>query len=249
MITDKNIVSKEEDDSQNVSNITSSSSSNENLVQILVEKENTEKISVCDLGVNDRKIILHLNDEDELNHHYTFKGLMRKTNLHQQSLSRALHRLESLELIEKTIAGYKIKKKLKFSLSKINETDFSNTSIKLPIESVGFTQLIQTYLPSDTMTYDIITALTGKWFGTLRWLGLVEGDNEYVLQWISTDHKVQVNLRILSRYVIIETNATNKKERMEAMIYSYRILDYATKLAKNKIDSYSPTQYELNLLD
>lgn len=249
MITDKNLVSKEEDDSQNVSNTTSSSNINENLVQILVEKENTEKISVCDLGVNDRKIILHLNDEDELNHYYTFKGLMRKTNLHQQSLSRALHRLESLELIEKTIAGYKIKKKLKFPLSKRHETDFSNISIKLPIESIGFTPLIQTYIPDDAMTYDIITALTGKWFGTLRWLGLVEGDDEYILQWISTDCKVRVNLRILSRYIIIETNATNKKEKMESMIYSYRILDYATKLAKNKIDSYSPTQYELDLLD
>ncbi len=248
MVIDENIASNEEVDSQNISN-TSSFDGNENLVQILVERENTEKISIDDLGKNDLRIISQLNNESKLNHYYTFNGLMRKTNLHQQSLSRALHRLESLGLIEKTIAGYKITKKLKFPLSKRYERDFSKISIKLPTESVGFTPLIQTYIPDDAMTHDIIMALTGKWFGNLRWLGLVEGDDEHVLQWISTDYKVQVNLRILSRYVIIETNATNKKEKMESMICSYRILDYATKIAKNKINSYSPTQYEIDLLD
>ncbi len=249
MTTNKDIVSKEEGNSQeNTDNIVSSSTNNENLVQILVEKENTE-ISNPDLGTNDHKVLLLLNDDSELNYYYTFRGIMRKTNLHQQSLSRSLQRLESLELIEKTMMGYKIKKEYKIQSLKRHETIFFNTSIKIPIESPGFTQLIQTYVPHDMMTYDIIAALTGKWFDTLRWLGLVEGDDEYLLQWISTDHKVRVNLRILSRHIIIETNATNKEGKMKSMITCYKILDYATKLAKNKLNNHSPTQYELDLLD
>ena len=249
MATDKDIVSKEEGNGQeDTDSIISSSISNENLVQILVEKENPE-ISNPDLGANDHKVLLLLNDDSELNYYYTFRGIMRKTNIHQQSLSRSLHRLESLELIEKTMMGYKIRKEYKIQSSKNHETNFSNISVKIPIESGGFTQLIQTYVPHDLMTSDIIAALTGKWFDTLRWLGLVEGDNEYLLQWISTDHKVLVNLRILSRHVIIETNATNEKDRMESMISAYKILDYATKLAKNKINNHRLTQYEFDILD
>lgn len=248
MVTDKDIVNKEKGNNQNADNIISSPTSNKNLVQILVEKENIE-IYNPDLGANDHKILLLLNDNSELNHYYTFKGIMRKINLHQQSLSRSLQRLESLELIEKTMMGYKITKECKTQLSKRRGANFSSIPIKIPIESAGFTQLIQTHVPCDLMTHDIVAALTGKWFDTLRWLGLVEGDNEYLLQWISTDHKVLVNLRILSRYIIIETNATNEKDRMESMISSYKILDYATKLAKNKINRCSSTQYELDIFD
>lgn len=249
MVTDKDIVSKEKGNSQeNTDNIISSSTGNENLVQILVEKENAE-ISSSDLGANDHKILLLLNDNNELNYYYTFRGMMRKTNLHQQSLSRSLQRLESLELIEKTMMGYKMRKECKTQLSKKHRTNFPAISIKLPIESVDFTQLIQTYIPSGMMTSDMIAALTGKWFDTLRWLGLVEGDNEYVLQWISTDHKVQVNLRILSRCLIIETNATNEEDKMNSIISSHKILDYVIKLAKNKIGRHSHVQYELDLFD
>lgn len=248
MVTDKDIVNKEEGNDQNADNIISSPTSNENLVQILVENENI-RISNPDLGANDHKILLLLNDDSELNYYYTFRGIMRKTNLHQQSLSRSLRRLESLELVEKTMMGYKIRKECKTQLSKRHGTNFHSTQIKIPIESAGFTQLIQTHVPHDLMTSDIVAALTGKWFDTLRWLGLVEGDNEYLLQWISTDHKILVNLRILSRYIIIETNATNEKDRMESMISSYKILDYATKLAKNKINRYGHTQYEFDILD
>lgn len=237
MVADKNIVSKEEDNDQDTRNNLTSSNGNENLVQILVANESVEKISADDLGVNDRKIILQLNDEGELNHYYTFNGLRRKTNLHQQSLSRALHRLEHLGLVEKTITGYKIMKKWKAPTSQSCITQFTNSPIKLPIESGDFTPLIQTYLPANVMTYDTISALTRKWFGTLRWLGFVEGDNGYVLQWIGAEYKVQVNLRIFSRYVIIETNATDEKERMELMISSLKILDHVTKLAKDQIDS------------
>lgn len=247
MITDENIVDKEEKDNQDADKIIISSNNNEKLVQVLVEND-SEKISPYDLGINDRKILFLLNSESELNYYYTFNGLMRKINLHQQSLSRALHRLESLGLIEKTIAGYRIRKKWKLYLSKKYGTDL-NTQIKIPVESTGFTQLIQTYIPINTLTYDILAVLTSKWFDTLRWIGLVEGDNEYVLQWLSSNNKIQVNLRILSRYIIVETNAVNDKDITETLISSYKILDYVAKLIKNKIQNPDSVSYEYDLFD
>src|ERR671925_1209431 len=72
--------------------------------QILVEEDS---LSATDFHNNDNKILALLN---EAGSNYSFKGLMRKLNLHQQSLSRALHRLEEMELVEKSPVGYRLTK-------------------------------------------------------------------------------------------------------------------------------------------
>ncbi len=212
---------------------TSISGGSKKLVQVLVEKE-SEKIPVSDLRVSDRKILHILGETSELNHYYTFKGLMRKINLHQQSLARALHRLESLELIEKTKTGYQLKQKYKSLSVKSYQDGFS--TIKVPMECIGFTQLIQTYIPTNIATSQTISTLVGKWFGNLRWLALVEGNNEFILQWVSVDSKFQLNLRLLTRCMIMETNASSQKERIEALISSYKILESTTKIFKQKLN-------------
>ena len=55
---------------------------------------------------NDSKILSLLNQQT--GSYYSFKGLMRKLNLHQQSLTRALGRLEHLGLIRRSEHGYKL---------------------------------------------------------------------------------------------------------------------------------------------
>src|ERR671914_2472157 len=67
--------------------------------QILVEEDgdSQESLSATDFHNNDNKILALLNEDGS---DYSFKGLMRKLNLHQQSLSRALRRLEEMELVE-----------------------------------------------------------------------------------------------------------------------------------------------------
>ena len=62
--------------------------------QVLVQDE---ELSVEDLHGNDTKVLSLLNEEGS---NYSFKGIMRKLNIHQQSLSRALHRLEEMGLVE-----------------------------------------------------------------------------------------------------------------------------------------------------
>src|ERR671925_143445 len=77
--------------------------------QILVEEDgdSQESLSATDFHNNDNKILALLNEDGS---NYSFKGLMRKLNLHQQSLSRALHRLEEMELVEKSPVGYRLTK-------------------------------------------------------------------------------------------------------------------------------------------
>ncbi|MFL6482923.1 MAG: helix-turn-helix transcriptional regulator, partial [Nitrososphaera sp.] len=80
--------------------------------QILVEDDSSQDdsqdlLSPPDFHNNDNKILDLLN---EAGSNYSFKGLMRKLNLHQQSLSRALHRLEEMDLVEKSPLGYRLSK-------------------------------------------------------------------------------------------------------------------------------------------
>ena len=91
--------------------------SDEKSKQMLIQKEQKDydnNVRVEDslpltddvLHLNDSKILLLMGQEVRSN--YSFKGLIRKLNLHQQSLTRALIRLEDMKLVEKSSIGYKL---------------------------------------------------------------------------------------------------------------------------------------------
>lgn len=70
--------------------------------------------SISGLHTNDLKILSFLqngdeeDDDDCKNSQYTFNGLMRKLNMHQQTLATSLQRLQKLGLIIKLDTGYKL---------------------------------------------------------------------------------------------------------------------------------------------
>lgn len=200
------------------------------IVQIVVD--NSPVSSLDDFHTNDKKVLSLLNQDSDINDiQYTFNGLVRKLGIHQQSLARSLHRLEDAGLVKKTDAGYKLTKNLTSILVKKSRIDLENLSKKITRQYIPFEQIIQLYIPTNVEVEDIVHKLLGKWFGNLRWIGLVEGDGGYVLQWASSD-KYQVNLKIISRYAVIESDALGTKNKSEAMVNAYRILEQITKLLK-----------------
>jgi DNA-binding HxlR family transcriptional regulator len=192
--------------------------------QILVEEESVTEV---DFHNNDNKILSVLN---EAGSNYSFKGLMRKLNLHQQSLSRALHRLEEMGFVEKSSVGYR--------LSKAGEATISIVDLHTP-KGREYMQLLQTYIPFNVRAIEIVRQLVGRWFKNLRWLGMIESGTGYTLQWTSDDGSFQINLRMISDYIVIETNASNEKEKVEAMVGSYAIYAQITKAMQNKLDMYT----------
>ena len=192
--------------------------------QILVEEE---ALSPGDFHGNDNKILSVLN---EAGSNYSFRGLMRKLNLHQQSLSRALHRLEEMGLIEKSPAGYRLSKA---SESAVSRLDLQRTKGR------EYMQLLQTYMPLNVRASEVVRQLVGKWFKNLRWLGMIESGTGYTLQWSSDDGSFQINLRLISDYIVIETNASTEKEKVEAMVGSYAIYEQITRAMQNRLGAYS----------
>jgi len=202
------------------------------IIQIIVDE--SSGISLDDFQSNDKKILSVLNqDSDLIDNQYTFNGLVRKLGIHQQSLSRALRRLEDAGLIQRTESGYKLSKNLRSILVKKSRIDLENLAKKISKQHLQFVQILQMYIPTTVKVDEVVDKLVGKWFGNLRWIGLVEGDGGYVLQWANSD-KFLVNLKIVSRYATIESNATSEKDKAESMISAHRIFEQITKVLKTE---------------
>jgi hypothetical protein len=56
-----------------------------------------------------------------------------------------------------------------------------------------------------------------------------------MLQWINEDNNFQVNVRIIWDHIIIETNAVSDKDKIEAMVASFKIFDQIVKLLQGKL--------------
>jgi len=202
----------------------------EKIIQIIVDE--SSGISLDDFQSNDKKILSLLNQDSDLaDNQYTFNGLVRKLGIHQQSLSRALHRLEDAGLVQRTESGYKLSKNLRSVLVKKARIDLEHLSQKISKQHLRFVQILQLYIPTTVKVDELVGKLVGKWFGNLRWIGLIEGDGGYVLQWASSD-KFQINLKIVSRYATIESNATSDKDNADAIVGAHRILEQITKVLK-----------------
>ena len=218
-----------------------------------IDDNNKNSLSINDFHNNDTKILSFLNQETGAN--YSFKGLLRKLNLHQQSLTRALSRLEDLGLIEKSSLGYKLSKNgesimtlsTKSNLEKRAGALEEGEEEEVGKKKNGYVQLLQTYVPIDIKSDEIVHALIGKWFNNLRWIGMIESESgEYMLQWINDNNTFQIILKVISKYLIIETNANSDKEKVEAMIGSYRIFEQITKILRIKLEGLGITAHILN---
>jgi DNA-binding transcriptional ArsR family regulator len=209
-------------------------------------------VFIDNLRNNDKKILALLSEEDWST--YSFKALERKLGIHQQSLSRALKRLEYLNLVEKTPYGYKIKGKNIIPLiSIIQNNQLEEQEEPLPFGTITtrktkkrYNQLIQIRIPIKSNIDIIVKRLVGKWFGNLRWFGLIKKEAGFTLQWVAinkynssssnnNNNLFQINLNIVSEYIVIETNATSDKEKIDAMSYSNRLVEEITKILQSNI--------------
>lgn len=198
------------------------------IIQLVIDDSSV--MSLDDFQANDKKVLSVLNQDSDLaDNQYTFNGLVRKLGMHQQSLSRALHRLEDAGLVQKTESGYKLSRNLRSILVKKSRINLESLSKRISKQQAQFVQILQLYIPTIVEVEEVVGKLLGKWFGNLRWIGLIEGDGGYVLQWANSD-KFQVNLKIISRYAVVESNATGDKDRAEAMVSAHRIFEQITKI-------------------
>ena len=188
-----------------------------------------------ELRNNDNKILSLLNQDTGC--YYSFKGLMRKLRLHQQSLARALNRLEQRGLIMRSPDGYRLN---------LNEQQVSPSRDQKSYRKSNqgsFTILLQTYIPSGITGRDIMKALGGRWFGKLRWIGLTENEIGHSMHWTNEENSFQVNLKLVWESVVIESNAISNSDRAEAMIGCFKMFEQITKLLQMTLLNKDPKNF------
>ena len=161
--------------------------------------------------------VLSLVDEEDLAT-FTFDGLKRRLGLHPETLSRILGRLEEEGIVKKTREGYEVMPKI--------------AKLKLgPARREAQTvSLLQTFLPSNMLTQNLISELKGKWFGVLRWLGMSENSEGVTLKWLTEDGAIQVAASISGTSLNIDAKFLTSNNLDLALKAVYQLMTHIGKL-------------------
>lgn len=139
-----------------------------------------------------------------------FNGLRRKLGAHPESLARALRRLEREGLVERADGGYR---------------SLADGSVQDAVSSVELRSIARIELPRDLDEATIFGRLAGRWFGSLRWVGLVEQSGRRLLAWARRDGYGQVLLGVhrgvLRVYV---PDVAEHQDEAEAEALAYELL-------------------------
>jgi DNA-binding transcriptional ArsR family regulator len=161
-------------------------------------------------------VLLFIEEEDLTM--FTFDGLKRRLGLHPETLSRILSRLEQEGIVKKSNEGYTVTPKI--TKLKLHPSRSERPSLSL----------LQTYIPSDMLTQQLISELRGRWFGLLRWLGLSENIQGVTLKWITEDGGIQVNANIQGTALSIEAKFLSNNNLNLALKASYQLMAYISRL-------------------
>ncbi len=136
------------------------------------------------LGEVDEKVMKLMASDSITN--FSFQGIKRSLKVHQEKLSRSLNRLVSTGLVDRADGGYLI-------------TPKGMKAVK-PVFSTAHTiVLASSYLPNDIDADAAPTALKGKWFSGVRWLGSSPSSQGVDLKWVSDDGETQIKVSIQGR--------------------------------------------------
>ena len=142
-----------------------------------------------------------------------FSGLRRVLHAHPESLSRALRRLEREGRIERSSNGYRA------------VGDRLSSAAGAPPE---LRRIAQVSLPPGTLASSVLGQLSGRWFGSLRWVGVVDGPSGRLLAWARRDGEGYVMLGIqqgaLRVYVRGEGSGDDEGEAEDS---AYELLTHA----------------------
>ena len=192
--------------------------------------------TMSELHDNDSRILLLLKGNANGDPSYTFNGLVRELNMHQQSLSRSIRRLIDLGLIEQ-IKDYGFRlTRLGRHLDMITPTKDSGDKYR------KYNQLAYLDMHFTKFDIDSITSkLMGKWFENLRWVGKIYDSGVSILKWKRYDNSFGINVTIMQGSLVIESNASLQKEIIEAARTIPKIIAMVTDAVLEGFDSRPPS--------
>jgi DNA-binding HxlR family transcriptional regulator len=195
-------------------------------MSLLNDGRDAPQIEEIELPSQNDLLVLKAIGGDSDAQNVSFQGIKRKLGVHQETLSRALRRLERDGYIERSGQGYRISSKgrkitpLEVALKKNNEKD------RYPVS------ILNAMLPEDVKAQDIVASLGYKWFGNLRWLGFGTSEGATTMSWITSDSNLKITVKILDDSLNIESYANDSQSISLAIKSAYDLFDHITKAFK-----------------
>ena len=87
-------------------------------------------------------------------------------------------------------------------------------------------------LPEDVNVQDVVSSLSYKWFGNLRWLGFGESRDSTTMSWITNDSDLKLTVKIKDDTLTIESFANHSGAASNAIMSAYELFDHITKVLK-----------------
>lgn len=162
-----------------------------------------------DLRHGDRQVLDAFRDSESK---FAFQGLKRRLGIHQETLSRALRRLEEDELVEHAEDGYRLTPRGS-AIVKKNQKGQAQSY-----------RMLETYLPPDVSALDVISRLKYSWFSTLRWFGYTQTEGGAVLTWLTEDGRLQIKARFQGNRLSIETDSNDEETSEISIKFAHELL-------------------------
>lgn len=141
-----------------------------------------------------------------------FSGLRRTLRVHPESLSRSLRRLEREGRVERSSDGYRAVR---------GNSDNPGDGI------AGLRSIAEVELPPGALADHVFARLSGRWFGSLRWVGVVDGPRGRLLTWVNRDGTGQVLLGIHRRVLSVFVREDRSGDEDDVEDAAYELLAHA----------------------
>jgi len=150
---------------------------------------------------------------------FTFDGLRRLTGAHPETLSWTLTRLEEDGMIIRSTEGYSMTEKAR---ELVSLRPAFLTDKRVPI--------LHTFLPLGVSTTTIVSALKGRWFDKMRWVGLSEVEDGVVLKWVTDDGSAMVDARFSEGQLDVEARVRKDDDLGGAVRAAHQLVGRISRL-------------------
>jgi hypothetical protein len=150
---------------------------------------------------------------------FTFDGLRRITRTHPETLSRALERLEESGAVVRSPEGYSLAERTKGTLP-----------VRRTAPGSKGTSVLHTFLPYPAHSRRIADALKGRWFDNVRWVGMAEEEDGFVMKWVTEDGTALIDARFSSGQLDIEAKVSSDSDLPKAVRAAHQLVGRISRL-------------------
>lgn len=150
---------------------------------------------------------------------FTFDGLRRLTGAHPETLSRSLERLEEDGFVVRSTDGYVVTERAR---ELFVQKQVSGDTKHVPI--------LHTFLPYDTSGSKIVSALRGRWFDVVRWVGMADAEDGYVMKWVTEDGSSLIDVRISGGELEVDAKISKDSDLPNAIRAAHQLMGRISRL-------------------